>query len=423
MNIHLNLRQCLFVILIVLFTTNILAQTDFWVPVNNGMTSFNPNDLAVNSNDVLFLATRGDGIFVSTNAGGLWVQKNNGLTNLETWTVAVNSSNEIFVGTWDGIFKSTDNAENCVKLETGLTFNQIREISVASNGYIFAVAPNYGVIRSVDNGVNWVGVNNGLSGIPNTIAADLHGQIMLGNNLGEIYFSNNYGDGWTKSSLGLPQTTSAPILALLETSNEKYFAGTGDGLYMSTDYGLNWSQVHDGGGNGWVHSMTTDYQDNLIIGTGQSGVFVSGFPNGTWFKDMNEGLTHLGVYSLVANSSNNIFAVTGEGIFKSEPLTGVEDNDENLAINFQLYQNYPNPFNPTTTIKFSIPMDIKGETLNTKLVVYDVLGKKVTVLVNQKLQSGTHEIQFAAGDFSSGIYFYKLEIGNITDTKKMLLIR
>lgn len=75
MNIHLNLKQCLFVILIVLFTTNILAQTDFWVPVNNGMTSFNPNDLAVNSNDVLFLATRGDGIFVSTNAGGLWVQK------------------------------------------------------------------------------------------------------------------------------------------------------------------------------------------------------------------------------------------------------------------------------------------------------------------------------------------------------------
>lgn len=62
--------------------------------------------------------------------------KNNGLTNLETWTVAVNSSNEIFVGTWDGIFRSTDNAENWVKLETGLTFNQIREITVASNGYI-----------------------------------------------------------------------------------------------------------------------------------------------------------------------------------------------------------------------------------------------------------------------------------------------
>lgn len=423
MNIHLNLKQCLFAVLIVLFSTNILAQTDFWVPVNNGMTSFNPNDLAVNSNDVLFLATRGDGIFVSTNAGGLWVQKNNGLTDLEAWTVAVNSSNEIFVGTWNGIFKSTDNAENWVKLETGLTFNQIREIIVAPNGYIFAVAPNYGLIRSTDNGANWVGVNNGLVGIQNTLAADLHGQILVGNNRGEIYFSNNYGDGWTKASEGLPQTTTAPILSMLETSNEKYFAGTGGGLYMSTDYGLNWSQVHDGGGNGWVHSMTTDYQDNLIIGTGQSGVFVSGFPNGTWFKDMNEGLTHLGVYSLVVNSSNNIFAVTGDGIFKSEPLTNVEDNDENLAINFQLYQNYPNPFNPTTIIKFTVPLNVKRETSNTKLIVYDVLAREVEVLVNQKLEPGVHEIEFDASDLSSGIYFYRLQSESFTETKKMLLVR
>ena len=101
MDIHIYLKQCLFAVLLFLFSTNILAQTDFWIPVNNGMTSFNPSSLAVNSNDVLFLATRSDGIFISTDGGGLWVQKNNGLSNLEDWTVAVNSANEIFAGTWD----------------------------------------------------------------------------------------------------------------------------------------------------------------------------------------------------------------------------------------------------------------------------------------------------------------------------------
>ena len=58
-----------------------------------------------------------------------------------------------------------------------------------------------------------------------------------------------------------------------------------------------------------------------------------------------------------------------------------------------------------------------------KLIVYDVLGKEVATLVNEKLKAGVYEVRFDAGDLPSGVYFYKLETGNIKETKKMLLTK
>ena len=85
---------------------------------------------------------------------------------------------------------------------------------------------------------------------------------------------------------------------------------------------------------------------------------------------------------------------------------------------FSLEQNYPNPFNPVTNISFSIPADGFA-----KLAVYDVLGNEVDVLVNGYMKYGTHIITWNAGKFSSGIYFCKLISGNLSQTKKMLLVK
>lgn len=85
---------------------------------------------------------------------------------------------------------------------------------------------------------------------------------------------------------------------------------------------------------------------------------------------------------------------------------------------YVLYQNYPNPFNPSTTIKFDIA--VSG---NVKLTVYDMLGRVVSVLVNQHLNQGTHNISFRDMSLSSGIYFYELKTGNYRDIKKMTLVK
>jgi hypothetical protein len=96
---------------------------------------------------------------------------------------------------------------------------------------------------------------------------------------------------------------------------------------------------------------------------------------------------------------------------------GVNENNE-IIKDFKLYQNYPNPFNPNSKIKMQI-----SKLSYVKLIVYDVLGKEVTTLVNEKLNPGTYEVTFDGSNLPSGVYFYKLVTESFTDTKRMLLIK
>lgn len=89
---------------------------------------------------------------------------------------------------------------------------------------------------------------------------------------------------------------------------------------------------------------------------------------------------------------------------------------------FVLEQNYPNPFNPTTTIRFGIPAGVgRGEVV--RLHVFDVLGREVVTLVNEKLGPGTYAAQFETNGLSSGIYFYRLAAGQFVETRKMILAK
>ena len=98
------------------------------------------------------------------------------------------------------------------------------------------------------------------------------------------------------------------------------------------------------------------------------------------------------------------------------PILSVKN--ESVVKSFNLYQNYPNPFNPTTTISFDLPK--QGVV---KLEIFNILGERVTQLINTELFAGKYEIIFDAGYFSSGVYFYRLQTGNFIETKKMLLIK
>jgi hypothetical protein len=89
-----------------------------------------------------------------------------------------------------------------------------------------------------------------------------------------------------------------------------------------------------------------------------------------------------------------------------------------IAEKFSLGQNYPNPFNPSTTIQFSIPNKSHVE-----LKIYDAVGREISTVINEKLNSGTYEFDFRAADYPSGVYFYKLLTDAFTETKKMVLLK
>jgi len=99
-----------------------------------------------------------------------------------------------------------------------------------------------------------------------------------------------------------------------------------------------------------------------------------------------------------------------------------------LPSKFALYQNYPNPFNPVTKIRMDIPLlnpSTRGEGRGvfTTLVIYDILGREITTLVNEQLQPGTYEVEWNASNYPSGVYCYKLIATDYTDTKKMILLK
>ncbi len=99
-------------------------------------------------------------------------------------------------------------------------------------------------------------------------------------------------------------------------------------------------------------------------------------------------------------------------------ITGVNQVNNTVPEVYSLSQNYPNPFNPSTNIKFAIP-----QAGNVKMVVFDVLGREVVTLVNEFRQAGNYVVDFNASALSSGVYFYRIDAGNFTQTKKMLLVK
>jgi len=101
-------------------------------------------------------------------------------------------------------------------------------------------------------------------------------------------------------------------------------------------------------------------------------------------------------------------------------LTGVSQIGNEVPSRFSLSQNYPNPFNPITKINFAISGTSVAQTF---LSVYDALGREIEVLVNQQLQPGTYEVSWDASPYPSGVYYYRLESGSFTETKKMVLIK
>lgn len=118
--------------------------------------------------------------------------------------------------------------------------------------------------------------------------------------------------------------------------------------------------------------------------------------------------------------NNNI--VMSAGIYAlaiyNVQLTEISENHIPLPSSVKLNPNYPNPFNATTTVKYALP-----DAGPVKIEIYDLLGRMVETLVDEEKQAGRHQVVWDASGYSSGVYFYRIETGDFTDTKKMILLR
>jgi hypothetical protein len=126
------------------------------------------------------------------------------------------------------------------------------------------------------------------------------------------------------------------------------------------------------------------------------------------------------VRSIGIDSHGYAFIGTNEGsVFASlQTTTSADLKFDELPQQYFLNQNYPNPFNPITTISYSLP---KRSLVQIK--IFDILGKEIATLVNEQKSTGTYSVQFNGSALASGIYFYKMQAGSFTETKKLILLK
>ncbi len=248
------------------------------------------------------------------------------------------------------------------------------------------------IFKTIDGGLNWTT----LSFAPQISSLTFMNQttgIAMGNSNGfenYIFKTTNAGSNWfntlTFSSRRMLKVKSLPNTGtafasgfLIDTINLVITKFT---TAKTTDFGANWI-INDLNPAAYLPGLAL-VNENIFFTSGRA-----------------EGNYH----AIIFKSTN------GGNVFVSQ--TGTE-----LPSSFKLYQNYPNPFNPSTRINFDI-----SKPGFVKISVYNLLGREVSVSVNEYLNTGSYTTGWDASAHPSGVYFYKLESGNYSETKKMLLLK
>ena len=247
-----------------------------------------------------------------------------------------------------------------------------------------------------------------------------------------VYRTVNGGVSWTNvSGTSVPNRYPTRIHVNQYYSKEVYvtFGGFGTAhVIKSTNAGESWINITNNLPDVPTHSVAVDpvYPQNVYVGN-DLGVYVSTNGGASWYE-YRAGMPYTLVVDLtIVNVSRKLRALThGNGIWERKLIANpvaVPNTGTDIPKEYRLYQNYPNPFNPVTTIKFDIP-SLSRKSGNVRIDVYDLLGRKISSLVNENLSSGSYSVNFDASRYATGTYVYRLTVNNEPiDTKKMILIK
>ena len=252
--------------------------------------------------------------------------------------------------------------------------------------------------------------------------------------VGDQVLSSNPSDyvyGWSWTGAQLPGFPIGPLnaindqVSLVDINNDNFVELIFDDNTQVSSRGKYLAYKHDGSPvPGWsLETVGTTFfttpcfgdlnGNNILemVGAGVEGSGSSTYANiYLWNTLANYNPAKIYIPMWQYNTRHN-------GVYGDVTLTGVNKN-KTVPDKYSLFQNYPNPFNPTTTIKYEIP-----KSANVSLKVFDILGREVVTLLNEYLSAGTYEAIWNANEYTSGVYFYKLQANNYSETKKLLLIK
>lgn len=307
----------------------------------------------------------------TNNGGANWYQT---LFNRPVYTF-YRSGPRVFLGTNDGgIFYANSNSGGLGWTPVLISSDWYNVYCYAGDSTLLYVGTeNRGIFKSTNNGSNWTATSfTGFNGSVKTMTT-IGSRAFAGHST-NISLSTNSGANWNIiSSFGVSINS-------LISYGSTLFAGTaGNGIFASTNFGANWTNVSGNLGASFHAGKLQVYENDLYASTSTLSVI----------KASISGLVG------IATQSNNV-----------------------VPEKFSLYQNYPNPFNPSTAINFDIPK--RG---NIKLEIFDLSGKLIEELLNEEKTAGTYSVNFNAENLSSGVYIYKLTGTEFSQIRKMMLIK
>ena len=426
------MRTLIIVTLSMLCSLNVLISQE-WTEVTSGVTT--PLTSISNYDNYNAWTCGNNGVVLrSTSSGDIWSNlSGNGLpSNISLVNIyGVSASTALtagYIGTTTYVYRTSNSGANW-----NLVFTQPNGfingiwLNGPLNGFMTGnpVGGRWSLWKTTNGGTNWdstgmyllqrnaeLGWNNSLYRSGN--------ETWFGTNKARIYHSTTGSTPWDSQSTGA--NTNIYTIWVVDHAPFIGYAG-GDSLSKTTNSGSVWN-LHPSAGTGAITGFACFvYMDRIWHIRGNSNIYGGYvYPNPSWFIHYTApaGIyTHLTVLK-PASFNGKMFAVRNNGGISrcGYAFLGISQVSGVIPESYKLGQNYPNPFNPVTSIEFQIV-----EFGFTRLAIYDALGQKIQVLLNQVLRSGTYEINWNASAYPSGVYFYKLSADGYTDTKKMVLIK
>jgi photosystem II stability/assembly factor-like uncharacterized protein len=319
---------CTAIILLLFTTLPANAQWETNGPYGEYVTS-----LTMKGSNI-YAGTFANGVFKSSDDGKTWMAANKGLQAVWVRDMANNSAG-IFAGTFFyGVFFSADNGNTWTARNNGLFSLEVNKLF--EHGSDLFASTNAGIYFSPDNGLNWMKRYNGMSATTNIRSWISMGDTIYGGTNGQgVFRTNDKGQNWVKVTSGFPTSGAFYIFSFASQGNTIY-ASTTDGIYISTDRGLNWNKQGTAFSSPLYAAQLVVHDGLLFASAGNDGVYVSSddgmtftkvssglpnFPSGDGYS-VTEDFLSTGT-SLIAAMQSGIYRTTDNGANWSEASEAV----------------------------------------------------------------------------------------------------